>query len=237
MIELASLVGRTLDSKYQLEEQLGQGGMGTVFRATHLGTDRVVALKLIAPGLMDQEDFVQRFQREARATGRLRHPNIVDLTDFGFAVVEGKKLAYLVMEFLEGESLSDLLKKVAAYIPGETWEWRIRRTRYAGQRSRVAAGPGNLLAGFSGLAVGTSVCVGLKIWDRFLPQELHYGIWAFAAWGILWCTLLLSLLAPLSAIFSALAYLRLRKIARESMAEAYKNFEARFSGKAPKEGV
>ena len=111
MHDLSSLLGSRLDSKYRLDEKLGQGGMGTVFRATHLGTDRVVALKLIAPGLMDQEEFVQRFQREARATGRLRHPNIVDLTDFGFAEVEGQKLAYLVMEFLEGESLADLLRR------------------------------------------------------------------------------------------------------------------------------
>lgn len=111
MPEPSSLAGQVLDGKYRLERKLGQGGMGAVFRATHLGTDRVVALKLIVPGLMDQEDFVQRFQREARATGRLRHPNIVDLTDFGFAETGGEKVAYLVMEFLEGESLADLLQR------------------------------------------------------------------------------------------------------------------------------
>jgi len=110
MRDLEFLIGQTLDSKYRLEQKLGQGGMGAVFRATHLGTDRVVALKLIVPGLMDQQDFVARFQREARATGRLRHPNIVDMTDFGFTEANGEKLAYLVMEFLEGESLKDLLK-------------------------------------------------------------------------------------------------------------------------------
>ena len=110
MFDSAVMIGQTLDSKYRLEEQLGQGGMGAVYRATHLGTDRVVALKLIAPGLMDQEDFVARFQREARATGRLRHPNIVDLTDFGFTERDGRGHAYLVMEYLVGCPLADVLR-------------------------------------------------------------------------------------------------------------------------------
>lgn len=109
MLDVAALVGQILDAKYRLEQLLGQGGMGAVFRATHLGTDRVVALKLIAPGLMDRQDFVARFQREARATGRLRHPNIVDLTDFGFTELQGQSLAYLVMEYLEGETLAQAL--------------------------------------------------------------------------------------------------------------------------------
>jgi serine/threonine protein kinase len=111
MLELASFSGQTLAGKYRLEELLGKGGMGAVFRATHTGTDRVVALKLIAPGFMDHAEFVARFQREAQATGRLRHPNIVDLTDFGFADLEEQKLAYLVMEYLEGETLTELLKR------------------------------------------------------------------------------------------------------------------------------
>ena len=63
----------------------GKGGMGAVYLATHLGTERYVALKLIAPQFMRNEEFVERFKREARAAGRLRHPNVVDVTDFGFS--------------------------------------------------------------------------------------------------------------------------------------------------------
>ena len=111
MKDFAVLAGEILDGKYRLEALLGQGGMGGVFKATHLGTDRTVAVKLISPGLMDQGDFVERFQREARATGRLRHPNIVDLTDFGFAELEGRRHAYLVMEYLVGCTLADVLKE------------------------------------------------------------------------------------------------------------------------------
>ena len=67
MTSLENYVGQTLDEKYRLERLLGQGGMGAVYLATHLGTERYVALKLIAPQFMRNEEFVERFKREARA--------------------------------------------------------------------------------------------------------------------------------------------------------------------------
>ena len=76
MIGLDKYVGEILDDKYRLEQLLGSGGMGAVYLATHLGTERYVALKLIAPQFMRNEEFVERFKREARAAGRLRHPNV-----------------------------------------------------------------------------------------------------------------------------------------------------------------
>src|SRR4029453_6312332 len=109
MSGLQNYVGEILDDKYRLEQLLGQGGMGAVYLATHLGTERYVALKLIAPQFMRNEEFVERFKREARAAGRLRHPNVVDVTDFGFARVEAGKVAYLVMEYLDGCTLGDVL--------------------------------------------------------------------------------------------------------------------------------
>jgi serine/threonine protein kinase len=102
-------VGQTLDEKYRLERLIGQGGMGAVYLATHLGTERYVALKLITPQFMRNEEFVERFKREARAAGRLRHPNVVDVTDFGFARAGKESVAYLVMEYLDGCTLSDVL--------------------------------------------------------------------------------------------------------------------------------
>src|ERR1044072_8574559 len=102
-------VGQVLDEKYRLERLLGQGGMGAVFLATHLGTDRFVALKLIAPQFMLNPEFVERFKREARAAGRLRHPHVVDVTDFGFSGTGDELVAYLVMEYLDGCTLSDVL--------------------------------------------------------------------------------------------------------------------------------
>ncbi|HKY06060.1 MAG TPA: ankyrin repeat domain-containing protein [Blastocatellia bacterium] len=110
MARLAELIGRTLDGKYQLDKLLGQGGMGAVYLATHLGTKRPVALKVIAPQFMANEEFVERFKREAEATGRLRHPNVVNVTDFGFTNIGPSKIAYLVMEYLDGGTLGDMLK-------------------------------------------------------------------------------------------------------------------------------
>ncbi|HVF89896.1 MAG TPA: serine/threonine-protein kinase [Blastocatellia bacterium] len=110
-MNLAHLIGQVLDEKYQIERQLGKGGMGAVYLATHLGTGRPVALKVITPQYMNQNEFVERFKREAKAAGRLRHPNVVDVTDFGFAHVGSGRVAYLVMEYLDGCSLADILKE------------------------------------------------------------------------------------------------------------------------------
>ena len=106
---LEHYVGQVLDDKYRLEKLLGKGGMGAVYLATHLGTERYVALKLISPQFMRNSEFVERFKREARAAGRLRHPNVVDVTDFGFARVKEGQVAYLVMEYLDGCTLGDVL--------------------------------------------------------------------------------------------------------------------------------
>jgi serine/threonine protein kinase len=105
----ANLIGQVLDDKYLVERQLGRGGMGAVYLATHLGTDRPVALKVITPQFMADDEFVERFRREAKAAGRLRHPNVVNVTDFGFAPIGEDRLAYLVMEYLGGCTLSEIL--------------------------------------------------------------------------------------------------------------------------------
>jgi serine/threonine protein kinase len=109
MINPDPYIGQVLDEKYRLERLLGRGGMGAVYLASHLGTERYVALKLITPQLMRNEEFVARFKREARAAGRLRHPNVVDVTDFGFAHAGEETVAYLVMEYLDGCTLGDVL--------------------------------------------------------------------------------------------------------------------------------
>ena len=79
------MIDEILDGKYRIDRQLGAGGMGNVYLATHLGTTRVVAVKVIAPKWAADPHFLARFQREAQACGRLRHPNIVNVTDFGIA--------------------------------------------------------------------------------------------------------------------------------------------------------
>lgn len=105
-----SFIGRTLDEKYRLDERLGTGGMGTVYRATHLLIDRPVAIKVLNPRYVEDEAAQTRFRREARAAGRLQHANAVTVTDFG-STSDG--LVYIVMELLEGRTLRDVLAREA----------------------------------------------------------------------------------------------------------------------------
>jgi serine/threonine-protein kinase len=109
-IPVDPLVGRTLDDKYCLEERLGIGGMGTVYRAKHLLIDRAVAVKVLNQRFVENEAAKTRFRREARAAGRLQHANAVVVTDFG-ETADGK--VYIVMELLEGHTLRDVLAKEA----------------------------------------------------------------------------------------------------------------------------
>src|SRR6266852_4220125 len=95
------LLGRVFEGKYRLDETLGSGGMGTVYRATHLLIDRPVALKVLSQRFVGDQTAQQRFRREARAAGRMQHPNAVTVTDFG-ATDDG--YLYIVMELLEGRT-------------------------------------------------------------------------------------------------------------------------------------
>lgn len=103
------LVGAVLDGKYRIARIIGEGGMGAVYQAQHVGTGRPVAVKVLLSSLVRSSEAVARFRREALAAGRLRHPNIVDVTDFGVAAVNGTDVAYLVMEYLEGSTLRQLI--------------------------------------------------------------------------------------------------------------------------------
>jgi serine/threonine protein kinase len=110
-MECPDLIGQVLDGKYQMNRELGRGGMGAVYLATHLGTERPVAVKVIAPQFMQRTEFIERFRREARAAGRLRHPNVVNVTDFGFSESSDGNVAYLVMEYLDGCTLGEILEE------------------------------------------------------------------------------------------------------------------------------
>lgn len=104
-----SLIGRTFKG-YTVTRFIARGGMGLVFEGVQASLDRLVAIKFLYPHLSDDEQFRERFEREARAIARLDHPNIVRVLDFG---TEGQ-LHYMILDFIDGVSLRDHLIRVQA---------------------------------------------------------------------------------------------------------------------------
>ncbi|MFN2489157.1 MAG: protein kinase, partial [Actinomycetota bacterium] len=100
------LVGDTLGDRYRLIVRLAGGGMGEVYKAHDLLLDRPVAVKVLQPSLAADPELVQRFKAEARAAARLTHPNVVAVYDWGSA---GERIYYMVMEYVPGTDLRDLL--------------------------------------------------------------------------------------------------------------------------------
>ncbi len=117
-----SLIGEpTLDARYLLERRLGQGGMGVVFQARHIFLKTSHAIKVIIPDLVGNDPMLTtRFRQEALAAAAIRHPNIIAVTDFG--VVRGT-MPFLVMEFVKGRSLQDILAVEGAMSPQRAWEF------------------------------------------------------------------------------------------------------------------
>ncbi|MEP6860793.1 MAG: protein kinase [Deltaproteobacteria bacterium] len=101
-------IGAMLDGRYRVDSVLGKGGMGRVYRGEHTGIGRAVAIKVLHADLGRNKEAAARFQREAIASGRLDHPNIVGVSDSG--VLEDG-CPYLVMEVLEGEELGKRLER------------------------------------------------------------------------------------------------------------------------------
>ena len=101
------LVGQLFDGRFRVEERIGDGGMGVVYRAVHLKIDREVALKLMHPSSASQPRARKRFLREAKATSRLTSSHSVTLYDFG---VTDDGTYYIVMEYLRGRTLQRLLE-------------------------------------------------------------------------------------------------------------------------------
>ncbi len=97
----------TVIAGYRIEERIGRGGMGVVYRAQHLNLQRRAAIKIIAPDLAESEGFRERFTREARIAAALQHPNIVTVYDAG--EVDG--MLYIAMQFIQGEDLAAILRR------------------------------------------------------------------------------------------------------------------------------
>lgn len=103
---LGSRLGR-----YDIRERLGRGGMATVYKAWDANLDRWVAVKVLHDHLADESDFKQRFEREAKLVAALSHPNIVQIYDFDHTERNGQPIYYMVMAYINGSSLRDVMEK------------------------------------------------------------------------------------------------------------------------------
>ncbi|MFK4729166.1 Stk1 family PASTA domain-containing Ser/Thr kinase [Agromyces mediolanus] len=110
------MLGRLIDGRYQVRSRIARGGMATVYLATDLRLERRVAIKIMHGHLADDNTFKTRFVQEARSAARLAHPNVVNVFDQG----QDADMAYLVMEYLPGITLRDLLKDYQRLTPEQT---------------------------------------------------------------------------------------------------------------------
>src|SRR5690348_14449340 len=105
--------GRLLEGRYRIGPRIARGGMASVYEATDIRLDRTVAVKVMHPGLGDDDDFAARFVREARAAARLTHPNVVGVFDQG----DDDGTVFLVMELVPGHTLRDVIRKESPLPP------------------------------------------------------------------------------------------------------------------------
>ncbi len=110
------MIGRLVDGRYQVRSRIARGGMATVYLATDLRLERRVAIKIMHGHLADDNTFKTRFVQEARSAARLAHPNVVNVFDQG----QDSDMAYLVMEYLPGITLRELLKDYTKLTPEQT---------------------------------------------------------------------------------------------------------------------
>lgn len=115
---MSTIIGKTLDEKYEIIELIGQGGMAYVYKAMDLRLHRYVAVKVLKNEFMDNEQFLKKFLREAQADAKLTHPNIVNVYDVG--IEDG--YYYIVMEYIDGDTLKSLIRASKKISPQMTVE-------------------------------------------------------------------------------------------------------------------
>ncbi|WP_091664171.1 serine/threonine-protein kinase [Micromonospora auratinigra] len=113
--------GVLLGDRYRLDDRIATGGMGAVWKCTDTLLDREVAVKVLLPALVADPEFTTRFHAEARMLAALRHPGIVQVHDFGSAVLtDGSRVSYLVMEYVDGEPLVTWIRRAGRLDPAST---------------------------------------------------------------------------------------------------------------------
>lgn len=168
--------GTSMGGRYQLTERIASGGMGDVWKAEDTVLGRTVAVKVLQPAMLEEPGFAQRFRAEARVMATINHPGVVQVYDYGESSVDGGgSVAFLVMEYVEGEPLSQVLNSVGRLTAARTMDL-IAQTGDALQASHERGivhrdvKPGNLLVRPNGKLVLTDFGISRSAMSGNLTQ-------------------------------------------------------------------
>jgi serine/threonine-protein kinase len=116
-----SLVGLTVDDRYDITQRIAHGGMATVYRAVDTRLDREVALKILRPNMAEDPSVIEKFEAEAKNTAKINHPHVINVYDQGLGRVGNGKVAFLAMEFIEGHTLREVMRSAGRLSVEQTW--------------------------------------------------------------------------------------------------------------------
>lgn len=105
------MIGKVLGTRYEILEKIGTGGMGDVYKAHDRRLDRIVAIKILKAQYNEESGFIKKFKRESLAAASISHPSIVSIYDVGTEELQGLKVHYIVMEYIEGKTLKEVIQE------------------------------------------------------------------------------------------------------------------------------
>ncbi len=120
------MLGKVLGNRYEIIEKIGEGGMALVYKARCRLLNRYVAIKVLKDEFVNDEEFIKKFRRESQAAASLSHPNIVSIYDVGMERIDDHDVYYIVMEYIKGKTLKDLIKEKRKLSVEETIDYSIQ---------------------------------------------------------------------------------------------------------------
>src|SRR5690606_32619545 len=120
------MIGTVLGDRYEIIEKIGGGGMALVYRAKCRLLNRYVAIKILRDEYINDEEFIKKFRRESQAAASLSHPNIVNIYDVGVDIKDGQEIQYIVMEYIKGKTLKEIIREKGKLTVEETIDYSIQ---------------------------------------------------------------------------------------------------------------
>lgn len=120
------MIGKILGDRYEIIEQIGGGGMAIVYKAKCHLLNRFVAIKILRNEFLEDEEFIRKFKRESQAAASLSHPNIMNIYDVGVEKSDNKEIHYIVMEYIKGKTLKEVIRENGKLSFDETVNYSIQ---------------------------------------------------------------------------------------------------------------